>query len=218
MATSKKILAEQASRIYARYVDRENLRPVANIEEMILLVGQAINEVAKVSVLPKGKFGGLEIEDTYLLQFEEITVETDSRGAYITLPTLPLSLPDDMGIQEIVRSDQFMTAEQYIPLPSNLFRQIKSTIVESLEQNIGYFRKGFQIRFTKNITLSSNGSVSEVDVTIIGSDLNQFTENQSLPISPEVERKIILAVLESLGAGVFARAELSSKNNLEDGN
>jgi hypothetical protein len=67
------------------------------------------------------------------------------------------------------------------------------------------------VYFTKNITLTANGTVTSVVVNLLTMDLSQFGDNDLLSISPEVESTIIADVLETISNGRVSQAEIASK-------
>jgi hypothetical protein len=210
MPTTKLKIAEQVSRIYTRYIDRENIRPIANKEEMKLLVEQSINEILKSQIMPAGKMGGVDIPESCVIYLQDQTVATDDQGAYVTLTITPLNLPNDMGIREVYPSGGFN--DDYIPLPRNMVRNIKGTILDALEQQVGWFRHGNKIRFTKDITTATWGTVNAVDISLLVMDFASYTDNEPLPIPPEIEGSVIVRTLDILSKGRFSQTELAAMN------
>lgn len=213
MPTTKAKISEQISRIYSRYVDRENIRPVANKEEMKLLVEQGLNDVLKKSIRKTNNYGGIKIPSHSLIPYT-VSVQTDAEGAYVTIPAFPLDLPNSMGVWDVY--DPSNPMDSYIPIPVDAIKVITGTIVEKLEQKVGFWVEGDKIRFTEDITTSSYGSVSDVKVILLVSDLSQVTDNQPLPVSSEYERAVIRMVLESLSDGRISQAELAANNDYDE--
>jgi hypothetical protein len=85
------------------------------------------------------------------------------------------------------------------------------TNVSYLEGQIGYYLQGTKVYFTKDITLSANGSVTSVYVNLLVSDFTQLGDNDLLPISPDVESAVITEVLSIIGEGKVSQAELAVK-------
>jgi hypothetical protein len=71
--------------------------------------------------------------------------------------------------------------------------------------------QGKRVYFTKNITLTANGTVTSVVVNLLVMDFSQIGDNDVLPISPEVESAIIDDVLQTISNGRVSQAELASK-------
>lgn len=214
MATTKFKLSEQIQRIYARYLDKDNPSDVIDIREVKLLVEQTINKVLKAQVSEAFSVGMIDIPKCSLIEVTRtVTSDPTNSRAYITLPVIPLTLPLDMGIWSI--SAPTAVATPYIPIPAQdvlVFGTIASgTNVSYLEGQVGYYLQGTKIYFTKDITLSANGSISSVKVNLLASDFSQLTDTDLLPISPDTETAIIGEVLSIISNGKVSQAELNAK-------
>jgi hypothetical protein len=210
MATTKYILAEQIQRLYARYLDKNNPSDVIDIREVKLLVNQSVNKVLKLQVADSFKAGLVDVPKCNLIEYTcAVTAEAGNNRAYITLPAIPLTLPMDMGIWSIAAATGAMTP--YIPVPSQDVLVFQGANLSYLEGKIGYYLQGKKVYFTKNITLSANGTVTSVVVNLLVSDFSQLSDTDMLPISPEVESTIIDDVLQTISNGRVSQAELASK-------
>lgn len=209
--TTKYILAEQIQRLYARFLDKDNPSDVIDIREVKLLVNQSLNKVLKLQVAESFKAGMIDVPKCNLIQYSNAAVVQDSTNnrAYVTLPAIPLNLPMDMGIWSVAPNSGAMTP--YIPIPSQDVLVFQGVNLSYLEGKVGYYVQGKRIYFTKDITLVANGSVSGVTVNLLVSDFSQLTDNEMLPISPEVESTIIDDVLQTISNGRVSQAELASK-------
>lgn len=207
---TKTILAEQIQRLYARFLDKDNPSDVIDLREVILLVGQSINKVLKLQVAESFKAGMIDVPKCNLIEYTcPVIAESGNARAYITLPVIPLNLPMDMGIWSISTSNGAMTP--YIPIPAQDVLVFQGANLSYLEGKIGYYLQGKKVYFTKNITLTANGTVTSVVVNLLTMDLSQFGDNDVLPISPEVESAIIADVLETVSNGRVSQAELAGK-------
>ena len=207
---TKTILAEQIQRLYARFLDKDNPSDVIDLREVILLINQSINKVLKLQVAESFKAGMVDVPKCNLIEYTcAVTAETGNNRSYITLPAIPLTLPMDMGIWSIAGATSAMTP--YIPIPAQDVLVFQGANLSYLEGKIGYYLQGKKIYFTKNITLTANGSVTSVVVNLLTMDFGQFGDNDMLPISPEVESAIIDDVLQTISNGRVSQAELASK-------
>lgn len=209
--TTKQILSEQIQRLYARFLDKDNPSDVIDIREIKLLVNQSINKVLKLQVAESFKAGMIDVPKCNLMQYSNAAVVQDSANsrAYVTLPAIPLTLPMDMGIWSVTPNSGAMTP--YIPIPAQDMLVFQGTNLGYLEGKVGYYVQGKRIYFTKDITLVANGSVSGVTVNLLVSDFSQLTDNEMLPISPEVESTIIDDVLQTISNGRISQAEIASQ-------
>lgn len=211
MATTKYILAEQIQRLYARFLDKNNPSDVIDIREVKLLVNQSINKVLKLQVADSFKAGMIDVPKCNLLEYT-CAVSQDESGnsrSYITLPSIPITLPMDMGIWSITPTSGAMTP--YIPIPAQDVLVFQGANLSYLEGKVGYYLQGKKVYFTKDLTLTVNGSISSVVVNLLVSDLTQLSDTDMLPISPEVESTIIDDVLQVISNGRVSQAELASK-------
>jgi hypothetical protein len=208
--TTKNILSEQIQRIYARFIDKENLSDVIDTREINLLMNQSINKVLKLQVADSFKAGLVDVPKCNLLEYTcAVTADTGNNRSYITLPAIPLTLPMDMGIWSIAAATGAMTP--YIPIPAQDVLVFQGANLSYLEGKIGYYLQGKRVYFTKNITLTANGTVTSVVVNLLVMDFSQIGDNDVLPISPEVESAIIDDVLQTISNGRVSQAELASK-------
>jgi hypothetical protein len=209
--TTKYVISEQIQRLYARFLDKDNPSDVIDIREIKLLVNQSINKVLKLQVAESFKAGMVDVPKCNLMQYSNAAVVQDSANsrAYVTLPAIPLTLPMDMGIWSVTPNSGAMTP--YIPIPAQDMLVFQGTNLGYLEGKIGYYVQGKRIYFTKDITVTANGSVSGVTVNLLVSDFSQLTDNEMLPISPEVESTIIDDVLQTISNGRVSQAEIASQ-------
>lgn len=208
--TTKNVLSEQIQRIYARFIDKENLSDVIDTREINLLMNQSINKVLKLQVADSFKAGLVDVPKCNLLEYTcAVTADAGNNRSYITLPAIPLTLPMDMGIWSIAAATGAMTP--YIPIPAQDVLVFQGANLSYLEGKIGYYLQGKRVYFTKNITLTANGTVTSVVVNLLVIDFSQIGDNDVLPISPEVESAIIDDVLQTISNGRVSQAELASK-------
>jgi hypothetical protein len=208
--TTKSLLSEQIQRIYARFLDKENLSDVVDTREINLLMNQSINKVLKLQVADSFKAGLVDVPKCNLLEYTcAVTADAGNNRSYITLPAIPLTLPMDMGIWSIAAATGAMTP--YIPIPAQDVLVFQGANLSYLEGKIGYYLQGKRVYFTKNITLTANGTVTSVVVNLLVMDFSQIGDNDILPISPEVESAIIDDVLQTISNGRVSQAELASK-------
>jgi hypothetical protein len=207
---TKAIIAEQIQRIYARFLDKENLSDVIDTREINLLMNQSINKVLKLQVADSFKAGLVDVPKCNLLEYTcAVTADAGNNRSYITLPAIPLTLPMDMGIWSIAAATGAMTP--YIHIPAQDVLVFQGANLSYLEGKIGYYLQGKRVYFTKNITLTANGTVTSVVVNLLVMDFSQIGDNDVLPISPEVESAIIDDVLQTISNGRVSQAELASK-------
>jgi hypothetical protein len=218
MATSKKKLAEEIQRIYARYADKENIDRSLDSREVKLMIEQAMNKVLKAQTFERFRDGYVDIPRCNLIKYSGITISADASNnrSYAELPALPISLPMDMGVWQINATGSPHVA--YIPISAQDWAvmgvgytngtQSDGLNASYLEQQTGYYVEGKRIYFTKDIS-----SQSTVDIQLLVSDLSQLTDNDVLPLSPEYEADVIQAVLQMIGLGQISQPEKVANEN-----
>jgi hypothetical protein len=210
MATTRYILSEQIQRLYARFLDKGNESDTIDLREVSLLVSQAINKILKLEVAESFKAGLVDIPKCSLIEYTATVVsDSGNNRSYIALPVIPLTLPLNMGIWSISATNAAMTP--YIPIPAQDVLVFQGANLSYLEGQIGYYVQGKKVFFTKDITLSANGSISSVILNILASDFSQLTDTDMLPISPEVESAVITEVLNIISAGRVSQAEMATQ-------
>ena len=210
--TTKNILAEQIQRLYARFIDKDNVSDVIDLREVKLLLNQSINKVLKLQVSESFKAGQVDVPKCSLIEYTcAVTSDNANSRSYISLPAIPLTLPLDMGIWSIAASNAALTP--YIPIPAQDIIVFQGTNVSALEQQVGYYVQGKKVYFTKDITQSANGSITSVIVNLLVSDFSQIGDTDLLPISPEVESAVIEDVLNTISAGRVSQVELQTKQS-----
>ena len=209
MPTTKAKITEQCQRIYARFIDRENLEPIVYKEEITLLVEQALNESLKEMMPDQNVYGGVELPTSGLLSFTpDLSTALSTDGKELTLPVVPINLPYDMGIFKVYHKDD--PTAPYIPITKEASMVFSGSSAFYLEGQVGYFRQGFdKIRFTADVKALATNPVVVLDddliVEMFIADFSQFSSTAVLPISADMERIVIRKTIESLSDGRIAR-------------
>lgn len=218
MATSKKKLAEEIQRIYARYADKENIDRSLDSREVKILIEQAMNRVLKAQTFERFTDGYIDIPRCNVVKYssQSVTADASNNRSYVDLPAIPISLPMDMGVWQVNATGSPYAA--YIPIVAQDFQvmgvgysgsnQSDGINTSYLEQQVGYYIEGRRVYFTSDIS-----SVSTVDVHLLVNDLSQLGDNDILPLSPEYELDVIQEVFRILGMGQISQAEIAANEN-----
>mgnify|MGYP003150511444 FL=1 len=228
MATTKNKIVEQIQRNYARYIDKENIQGTnesLDSRELHILVEQAINKILKVQTFERFQEGYVDIPRCNLIKYENQSVTADATNdrAYVDLPAIPLSLPNDMGVWQVTSTSN--PHNPYIPISSQDF-QIMGVAYDTdtnaqnagvnssyLEQQIGYYLEGKRIYFTSDIRTAG---VTQVHIILLVNDMSKFAGTDLLPINPEVESDVIQEVLAQISNGRISQQELAAKHENEN--
>ena len=186
-------LSEQISRIYARYIDKENPNTIVDKREIKLLVVDAIHTILGAKLAAQSAKGFVDIPEALIATYTNISVDNASSVYTCTLPAQPIAASGDMGIYEVF-SDEL---NPFIPIPKQVFKVMQGTDLGVLESKIGYFRSSNdKIRFT------GNPNVSTVTIRLIINDISKYSDTDILPLPADYNLQVIELVLKTLGLGV----------------
>jgi hypothetical protein len=197
MAATVNKLAEQIQRIFAKQAHQENLKPTLNPRELHPLIEQSINAILKVRTQEKIAEGFIEVPKCSIVEYANIAVVASGTRSYFVLPIMPIDLPNDMGVWAVSPStDPFIT---FIPLPAQSGSVMVGTDIEFLEGQVGYFRSGSKVWFTKDVTTVDNGVITTVNPHLLVNDMSQYQLDDPLPLSADYEILVIESVLKAVG-------------------
>ena len=193
-------LSEQISRIYARYIDKENPNTIVDKREIKLLVVDAIHTILGAKLASQSAKGFIDIPEALIATYTNIAVNNASSVYTCTLPAQPVAASGDMGIYEVF-SDEL---NPFIPIPKQIMKVMQGTDLGVLESKIGYFRSSNdKIRFTADPT------VSTVTMRLIINDISKYSDTDILPLPADYNLQVIELVLKTLGLGVGAIQEFN---------
>ena len=194
-------LSEQISRIYARYIDKENPNTIVDKREIKLLVVDAIHTILGAKLAAQSAKGFVDIPEALIATYENISVANASSVYTCTLPAQPIAATGDMGIYEVFGTDEL---NPYIPIPKQIMKVMQGTDLAVLESKIGYFRSSNdKIRFTADPT------VTTVTMRLIINDISKYSDTDILPLPADYNLQVIELVLKTLGLGVGAIQEFN---------
>ena len=202
-------LSEQISRIYARYIDKENPNTIVDKREIKLLVVDAIHTILGAKLAAQSAKGFVDIPEALIATYENISVANASSVYTCTLPAQPIAASGDMGIYEVF-SDEL---NPFIPIPKQILKVSQGTDLAVLESKVGYFRSANnKIRFTADPT------VSTVTMRLIINDISKYSDTDILPLPADYNLQVIELVLKTLGLGVGAIQEFNVEQAQENAN
>jgi hypothetical protein len=200
-------LSEQISRIYARYIDKENPNTIVDKREIKLLVVDAIHTILGAKLAAQSAKGFVDIPEALIATYENISVDNASSVYTCTLPAQPIAAAGDMGIYEVF-SDEL---NPFIPIPKQIMKVMQGTDLAVLESKVGYFRSANnKIRFTADPT------VSTITMRLIINDISKYSDTDILPLPADYNLGVIELVLKTLGLGVGAIQEFNVEQAQEN--
>jgi hypothetical protein len=144
--------------------------------------------------------GGTIPDGLHLATYEDVVVSrTSNERSSCTLPVTPVSLPRNMGINEITpvlninESGDKILGNPVIPLQSGQAFLLKAdTLLNDLMGQFGYEVYGKTIRFTKDLTTYG---ITKVDMKLLVFEISQYGVTDELPIPAdylsEIEDELI---------------------------
>ena len=199
-------LSEQISRIYARYIDKENPNTIVDKREIKLLVVDAIHTILGAKLAAQSAKGFVDIPEALIATYTNISVDNASSVYTCTLPAQPIAASGDMGIYEVF-SDEL---NPFIPIPKQIMKVMQGTDLAVLESKVGYFRSA-----NNKIRFSADPTVSTVTMRLIINDISKYSDTDILPLPADYNLQVIELVLRTLGLGQTAIQEFNVEQQQE---
>lgn len=193
MATTKKKIAEQVQRLLS---GNPIISGRIHINDIKLLVEQTANQLLKADYFSVNMPEGDTIPNNCMVfTYDNVSVSTyKTTRSKATLPSIPISLPRNMGVLHVSKTDAI--DEPFVPIPSSMYGIVKpQALLGDLSGLIGYEVVGKDIIFTKNLP---GLGVNSVFIRLVGLDLSQLTDYDLLPLSSDMEAQIVTIVYNIL--------------------
>jgi hypothetical protein len=193
MATTKKKIAEQVQRLLK---GNPIISARIHINDIKLLVEQVSNQLLKADHFSVNMPEGDTIPNNAMIfTYDNVPVTTyKTTKSKCTLPSIPISLPRNVGVLHVSKIDAI--DEPFVPIPSSLYGIVKpQSLLGDLSGLIGYEVIGKDIIFTKNLP---GISINSVFIRLVGVDLSQLTDYDMLPLSSDMEAQVVQNVYNIL--------------------
>lgn len=191
--TTKKKIAEQVQRLLK---GNPIISARVHINDIKLLIEQVSNQLLKTDYFSINMPEGDTVPNNCMVfTYDNIPVTTyKSTKSKATLPSIPISLPRNMGVLHVSKTDTI--DEPFVPIPTSLYGVIKpQDLLGDLSGLIGYEVIGKDIVFTKNLP---GLSINSVFIRLVGLDLSQLSDYDPLPLSSDMEVQVVQAVYNIL--------------------
>lgn len=189
--TTKKKLSEQIFRLL-----KGNSTASSRIQEadIKLLVEQVANQMLKADYFQVNLPEGDTVPNNCMIfSYDSVPVTTyKTTLSRAVLPSIPISLPRNMGVLHVSKIDDINNA--FVPIPSSTIGILNPLALLGTEL-IGYEVVGKDIIFTKNLPAQS---VTSVYIRLVGVDLSQLSDFDVLPISADQEAGIVDSIYKML--------------------
>jgi hypothetical protein len=193
MATTKYKISEQIQRMIA---GNPTIASRVHMNDIKLLVEQVANQLLKADFFAVNMPDGDSIPSNCMIYtYDNVPVTTyKTTRSKASLPSIPISLPRNMGVLHVSKTDAI--DEPFVPIPASLYGIIKpQDLLGDISGLIGYEVFGKDIVFTKNLP---GLGVNNVFIRLVGVDLSQLTDYDLLPLSSDMEGQVVTQVYNIL--------------------
>jgi len=160
------------------------------------LVVQVGNQLLKTDHFQANMTAGDTVPNNCMVySYDNVPVTTyKTSKSRAILPSIPISLPRNMGVLHVSKTDDIDCP--FIPIPTSLYGVIKpQALIGDLSGNIGYEVAGKEIIFTKNLPALS---INSVYIRLVGADLAVLSDYDVFPLSADMEAQAIQMVYNML--------------------
>ena len=193
MSTTKYKIAEQVERLMGGQPVISNK---VNMDDIMLLIGQVCNKALKVDHFSVNIPEGDTIPNNcMIIPFDNIAVTTyKTTRSRAELPFIPISLPRNVGVLHISKTDDI--DNPFIPIPTGMWGIIQpQRLFGELSELIGYEVKGRYVEFTKDLP---GLGITEVYMLLVGIDFTSVSIYDPIPLSADMEIDVIQEVYKLL--------------------
>lgn len=193
MATTKFKIAEQIQRLLK---GNPTISSRVHKNDIKLLIEQVANQLLKADFFSVNMPEGDTLPSNCMIfTYDNVPVTVyKTTKSKATLPSIPISLPRNMGVLHVSKTDAI--DEPFVPIPTSMYGIIKpQDLLGDLSGLIGYEIVGRDIIFTKNLP---GLSINNVFIRLVGVDLSQLTDYDLLPLSADMEAQVVQQVYNIL--------------------
>lgn len=166
------------------------------IEDVKLLVQHNANQLLKSDYFTLTLPNGETIpQNCMVYTYDNVPVTTyKTTKSKCTLPAIPISLPRNMGVLHISRTDKI--DEPFIPIPTSMYGIIKPiTLLGETSGIISYEVVGSDVIFNANLP---GLNVNSVYMRLVGVDITSLSDNDILPLTSDLAGQVITNVYNIL--------------------
>jgi hypothetical protein len=163
-----------------------------HINDIKLLIEQVANQLLKTEYFSMTVPDGETIPNNCMIYtYDGIPVTTyKTTKSKCTLPSIPISLPRNMGVLHVSTTTDI--DNPFIPIPSSMYGIVKPLdLIGELSGLIGYEVIGSDIIFTKNLP---DININSVLIRLVGVDISKVSDYEILPLSSDMEAQIVQQV------------------------
>ena len=190
MAT-KYLLAEQV--MLRLQGGRPDLANRTDIRDLILAVGQAVNELIKAQYYAGTLPSGETIPDGCVLAtYEDVAVTQWKKTSRSQLPAMPVNLPRNMGVFAISKNDDPYCV--FIPAQAGQLAMVQSQkMMSDLAGHYAYETYGNYVEYNKNLIADN---IDKVMMRLVVKDVLALDDHDVLPIPADFEAMVVDTVFK----------------------
>lgn len=174
------------------------------------LVVQVSNQLLKTDHFQVNMPAGDTVPNNCMVfTYDNVPVTTYKTSKSIaSLPSMPVSLPRNMGVLHVSKTDDIDCP--FIPIPTSTYGIIKpQALIGDLSGQIAYEVVGRDIIFTKNLPALN---INSVYIRLVGVDISVLSDYEVLPLSADMEAQVVQIVYNMLVQAPTADRATTSKD------
>lgn len=177
---------------------------------------QVINSMLALQHFSKTLGGGENIPDGLALAaYDNIAIESYKNISRSVLPVMPVSLPLNMGIFHVGKTDDIVNG--FIPFQPGEMQLIgEEEIISDILGQVGYWPAGKYIYYNRDLTVNGDYSINEVFMFLVVKDLSQYAEFDLLPIPSSMENDVIMNTFKQLSGQIFETKKVDVINKEQE--
>jgi hypothetical protein len=193
MASTKRTISEQIKRRLTS--GNPSVASKVHALEIDAAVMQVLNSLLRTQFFETLQTDGNIPEGCVLCTYEDVAVTAWNGISKSTLPAIPVSLPKNMGVFRISKSEDPLNTD-FIPVPNGQFAMVSTQrLMSDLLDQIGYEVRGKEIYYTKDLT-AMTPAANSVAMQLVVMDMSKFTDYEILPIDANMEAQVIETVIK----------------------
>ena len=186
-------ISEQIMRLMAGNIIISGRYHINDVKRLVVQVSNQLLKADHFSInVPEGD---TIPNNCMVFTYDNIPVTTyKTTKSKCTLPSIPISLPRNMGVLHVSKTDAI--DDPFIPIPTSMYGIIKpQALLGELSGLIGYEVVGKDVIFTHNLPAMG---VNSVYMRLVGGDISQLGDYDILPLSSDMEAQVIQTVYNTL--------------------
>lgn len=180
---TKRYLADQI--LFKLDASSPEVSQPVQLEDVYAAIGQWVNSRFKLRHLSETLSSGESLpEGSALATYSDIAVVSDGDTASAILPVMPISLPRNLGVYNVVGGNY-----TFLPIQRGQIQMLGAEfMLNVLFGQVAYEVIGKKIKFSKNIKLLG---INTVDIDLMVFDVSGYSETDQLPIPSDMESDLV---------------------------